>query len=336
MKKLKVAVIGCGNIFPVHANAIDASANAELRAVVDINEDRAVRAAEEYNCNFYVDCRQFLANEDIDVAHICTPHHEHAPIAMKLLKAGIDVLVEKPLAINTKQAAQIIATAKEYNRSLGVVFQNRFNENVLKAKNLLFSSSLGKIKGIKGIVTWFRDKAYYQQADWRGKFSTEGGGVLINQAIHTLDLLQWFGGDIEAIQGHVSTRCLNSVIEVEDTADATIFFKSGAIGIYFATNCYSSNSPVVIEFDCERGKLILDGGNLVVETEDECEEYNESQCCEYKSYWGYGHKTLIDGFYQDILHETSDFTVSGEEGIKTLKMIETIYKSSDNGKKEIM
>ncbi len=205
MSRLKVAVIGCGNIFLVHADAIVANTNADLIAVVDINKEKALTVAEEYDCTFYTGHQQLLDEEDIDVVHICTPHYQHAPIALDFLKAGVDVLVEKPLAINIEQAEQMIAAAEEYDRRLGVVFQNRFNENVLKTLELLSTGSLGEIKGIKGVVTWFRDKDYYEQADWRGKFATEGGGVLINQAIHTLDLLQLFAGKVTAIQGHVDT-----------------------------------------------------------------------------------------------------------------------------------
>ena len=334
MSKLKVAVIGCGNIFPVHADAIVTNTNVDLIAVVDINKEKALRAAEKYDCTFYTDYQQLLDEEDIDVVHICTPHYQHAPIALDFLKAGVDVLVEKPLAINIEQAEQMIAAAEEYDRRLGVVFQNRFNENILKAIELLSTGSLGEIKGIKGLVTWFRDKDYYQQADWRGKFSTEGGGVLINQAIHTLDLMQLFAGKVTAIQGHVDTRRLQSVIEVEDTADATIFFESGAVGIFFATNCFSSNSPVTIEIDCEKGSLIIDGGKLLVEADDDFKEYSNSQSSAYKSYWGYGHKALIDAFYQDILEGTDKGIVTAEEGIQTLRMIEAIYRSSNSGNKE--
>lgn len=336
MSKLRVAVIGCGNIFPVHADAIAANTDAELTAVVDIDKEKAVKAAEKYHCDFYEDYHQLITKEDIDVVHICTPHHKHASIALDFLKAGIDVLTEKPLAIDARQAEEMIATAREYDRSLGVVFQNRFNENVLKAVEILSEGNLGKINGVKGIVTWFRDTDYYQQAEWRGKYSTEGGGVLINQAIHTLDLLQYFAGEVKAIQGNIATRCLGDVIEVEDTADATIFFESGAVGIFFATNCFSSNSPVTIEIDCEKGRLILEGGKLLVEADENCQEYSDNNCSEYKSYWGYGHKTLIDGFYRDVLEGTDKYIVTGQEGIKSLRMLEAIYKSSKSGKREFI
>lgn len=333
MAKLNVAIIGCGNIFPVHADAIKGNHNAELRAVVDINKNKAEKAGKKYDCNFYTEHKEMLKNENIDIVQICTPHHKHADIAVESMKFGVDVLVEKPLANNIEQAKIMIKAANKYNKRLGVVFQNRFKKNILKAKEVLESGRLGKIEGIKGILTWFRDENYYQQADWRGKFSTEGGGVLINQAIHTLDLLQWFGGEVEAVYGNVSTRRLETVIEVEDTADANLFFKSGASGIFFATNCYSNNSNVNIEIDCENGEIKLDNNKLIIKTGGVSKKYSYNESNKYKSYWGYGHKVLIEGFYKDILENSNKFTVSGKESIKTQKIIQSIYKSSKSNSK---
>lgn len=333
MKKLDVVVIGCGNIFPAHADAIVENTKSNLLAVVDVDEEKASEGAEKYKCKFYIDHHQLLANEKIDIVHICTPHYLHAPIAIDFLKAGIDVLVEKPLAINTASAEQMICAAEKYGRRIGVVFQNRFNKNVLKAQEILSTGRLGKIKGIKGILTWYRDEKYYNQSEWRGKFSTEGGGVLINQAIHTLDLMQLFGGKVIDLKGHVSTRCLD-FIEVEDTADATFFFESGAVGIFYATNCFSSNSPVHIEIECEKGRLILDGSDLGLELDDEFQEFNDDSCNNYKSYWGHSHKTLIDSFYQDILEKSNKYIVTAQDGIESLRIIEKIYESSKSGKKE--
>lgn len=328
MEKLKIAVIGCGNIFPVHADLITAWEQADLMAVVDIEKSRAKKAADKYNCAYYTNYKEMLKNERLDIVHICTPHYQHSSMAIDFMENSLDVLVEKPVALNSQRAAKMIKVAKNTGRRLGVVFQNRFNENNIKAKEILRSGRLGPIKGIKAIITWHRDEEYYLQDEWRGKFATEGGGVLINQAIHTLDLMQWFVGEMESVKGHVDTRCLQSVIEVEDTAEANIFFKNGSHGIFYASNCFSANSPIQIEIVCKKGSILLEGGNLQIDSNEIADQYIDTKTTTYKSYWGYGHKTLIEGFYKDVLAGTNKYTISAEEGIKSLQLIEGIYESS--------
>lgn len=336
MKKLKAAIIGCGNIYPLHADALIKKQNVQLEYVVDIKKNRAIKAADKYNCDFLIDYTDLL-DKKIDVVHICTPHFLHAPMALKFLKADINVLVEKPLALNYDQAKQMVSAAKKSNAQLGVSFQNRFNENNQQAKKILESGRLGKIKGIKGLVTWYRDKEYYLKSDWKGKYKTEGGGVLINQAIHTLDLIQWFGGTIKAIQGNVDTRVLNKTIEVEDTVDATIFFESGFNGIFYATNNFSCNSPIEIVVNCEKGNIrLFDNQLLIKETnkkEEQLNNFKEKNDKSYKTYWGYGHQVLIDAFYSDLFNKTQKNTITAAEGSKTIELIKGINFSSKNRKK---
>lgn len=332
MGKLQIAIIGCGNIFPVHADAVVESKLAELNTVVDIVPEKAAEMAKKYKCKFKLDYHDLLTDKEIDVVHICTPHYLHHSMALDLMQAGKDLLVEKPLAIGVKEARLMIETAEKERRRLGVVFQNRYNESSLRAKEIIEKGEMGSIQGIRGIVTWKRDADYYNSADWRGKWSTEGGGVLINQAIHTLDLMQWFAGDVESIGGNVNTRLLQDSIEVEDTADATIFFESGAIGIFYATNCFSTNSPVEIEIDCEQGKINICGDNLTIEYKTSKNEkqknFVDPGVSEYTSYWGNGHQRLIEDYYQDIIKNRFKNTITGKEGLKALKMIDGIYKSS--------
>lgn len=337
MAEYKAAVVGCGNIYPVHADALRDISGVKLVAAVDIEKNRALGAAEKYNCNVYVDYQEMLREEDVDVVHICTPHYLHAPMAIKALENGKDVLVEKPLALNPKQGYEMIAAAEKQQKNLGVVFQNRFNWNSIKARKLLEGGSLGQIRGVKGLVVWHRDSDYYNQAAWRGQWQTEGGGVLINQAIHTLDLMQWLGGRIEAVKGHVDTRLLQDVIEVEDTAEATFYYENGAAGIYYATNCYSSNSPVRIEIECERGQLILENNELIVRKnrEEKYLDHESSSAGSYKSYWGQGHKKLISNFYENLTRGTKNY-VTGRDGVKSLEIIEGIYESSKTGNKYFM
>ncbi len=328
-----VAIIGCGNIFGVHAEAVQKYKNAELKAVVDIKKEKAVKAAAKYDCSYFTDYQEMLKEKEIDVIHICTPHYLHAPMSIDSLKAGKHVLVEKPMAENLDNAQKMIEVKNRHpEQHLGIVFQNRYNTTSQKARQLIQKGELGKLKGIKGIVTWYRNDDYYLQDEWRGKWETEGGGVLINQAIHTLDLVQWLGGELEAVKGNFDTRVIES-IEVEDTADATLFFKDNKKGIFFASNCFSTNSPVEIEIHGEEGLLKLQNNNLILEKEDgsidlRSEEGND----EFKSYWGQGHESLITDFYNNIRENRQDY-VTAEEGIKSIEIIHGIYESSKNDQK---
>ncbi|MFW6308601.1 MAG: Gfo/Idh/MocA family protein [bacterium] len=328
-----VAIIGCGNIFGVHAEAVQKYKNAELKAVVDIKKEKAVKAAAKYDCSYFTDYQEMLKEKEIDVVHICTPHYLHAPMSIDSLKAGKHVLVEKPMAENLDNAQKMIEVKNRHpEQHLGIVFQNRYNTTSQKARQLIQKGELGKLKGIKGIVTWYRNDDYYLQDEWRGKWETEGGGVLINQAIHTLDLVQWLGGELEAVKGNFDTRVIES-IEVEDTADATLFFKDDKKGIFFASNCFSTNSPVEIEIHGEEGLLKLQNNNLILEKEDgsidlRSEEGNDK----FKSYWGQGHESLISDFYNNIRENRQDY-VTAEEGIKSIEIIHGIYESSKNDQK---
>lgn len=333
MKRLGAAIIGCGSIHGVHADAIEASELGRLICVVDIVEERARASAAKYGCRWYVDYLEAISDDEVDVVHICTPHYLHASMAIEAVRAGKHVLVEKPVAISISQAQEMAQESKKHGRYIGVCFQNRFNLEAQKAKEIIDSGKIGAVKGIKGVVTWFRTKEYYAQSGWRGRFATEGGGVLINQAIHTLDLMQWLGGGVKAVRGNVSTYLLGDVIEVEDTANAILFFKNGARGIFYATNCYTTNSPVEIEIDCEKGRLRIYDGTLIMEQDNSCRcIVNEKvRDTPYKSYWGKSHAVLINEFYQAVLSGNPALIISVEEAMESLKIIDGIYKSSSTG-----
>lgn len=334
MENIGVGIIGCGAIFGVHADAIANNPSVKLIAVADIMEEKAKTAAERYQCTYYTDYKEILGDSRINAIHICTPHYLHAPMAIEALNVGKHVMVEKPVALNVKQAWEMVEAARKNKKLLGVAFQNRFNNTSVKMKEILCEGRLGQIKGMKGLVTWHRDEPYYTQSGWRGKFATEGGGVLINQAIHTLDLMQWLAGEVEAIKGHVDTRVLDNVIEVEDTADATIYFKNGAVGLFYATNGYTTNSSVELEVHCEKGVLNIKDGNLTLtagkKTEHITDDHHNGK---YKAYWGDSHKKLIDRFYHCIFNKDEKGYVAGEEGITALQMIECIYRSSAQNEK---
>ncbi len=334
--KFGISIIGCGNIFNTHADAVQENNYAELISVVDIKKERAKKAASQYNCQFHTDYEEMLTDKQVDVVHICTPHYLHAPMAINSLRAGKHVLVEKPLAENLNNVQKIVKEVNSHpEKHVGVVFQNRYNDTSLKAKEIIEKGEIGQIKGIKGIVTWYRSDEYYKQDEWRGNWETEGGGVLINQSIHTLDLVQWLAGKLKAVKGNFDTRVLQS-IEVEDTADATLFFENGAIGIFFVTNCYSTNSPVEVEIHGEEGLLAIRDNDLVLKKKGQSENIQDDEENKtYKSYWGQGHKNLIDDFYDNILKDNKDY-ITVRDGIKSMEIIHGIYESSNSDEKYML
>ncbi|NOU91867.1 gfo/Idh/MocA family oxidoreductase [Paenibacillus sp. LMG 31456] len=334
MKTLGTAIIGLGSISGIHLKAVVGLDSSELKAVVDVNESLAKQVAAEYGCDYYTDYKEMLKREDIQVVHLCTAHHLHAPMAVDVLNAGKHVLTEKPMA-ETKAAGQSMLQAAVQNPDvqLGVIFQNRYNAASQRIKKAVDSGEFGKLICMKGIVTWYRNSSYYE-TEWKGKWATEGGGVLINQSIHTLDLLHWFGGDIASVKGSFSNDSLEDVIEVEDTVHAYVEFENGARAIFYATNAYLKNSPVELEVVFEKGSLVQRGETLYLEQDGQLTVLTEPPVNNTgeKSYWGVSHELQIRDFYEHLLQD-QHFWIDGPEGYKTFSLVMDIYESSRTGKK---
>lgn len=336
-EQIGIAIVGCGGIAPVHADAIQEVQklqHIQLRAVIDSDLTKARKMATAYDCEAGDDYQALLEREDIQAVHLCTPHHLHADMAARFLQAGKHVLTEKPMAHSLKAAEDLLATAQRSPAQLGVAFQNRYNLPSGQIREIIDNGTLGRLLCMKGIVTWHRDESYYTDSPWRGRWATEGGGVLINQAIHTLDLLRWFGGEVASVQGSATADVLGETIEVEDTAHASIQFASGVRGLFFATNGYLTNSPVELELVFENGTLYQrrdylflyrDGQEIQLAEPPTGPE--EPTPVRGKSYWGSSHRKLIADFYQHI-RSGSPFPLNGTEGFKTLQLIEQIYRSS--------
>ncbi|GIO40861.1 Gfo/Idh/MocA family protein [Paenibacillus apis] len=328
------AIVGAGAISTVHAESLAKLNGVHLKLIVDIDPVRAAQAAEKYHCEAASDFQTLLNRQDIQVVHLCTPHHLHAGMAIDLLRSGKHVLTEKPLAHHLPAAEALLREASQSSAQLGITFQNRYNASSRAIREMIDKGTLGRLLGLKGIVTWSREPSYYTSSPWRGSWATEGGGVLINQAIHTLDLLQWFGGEVASIEGSASTDALGDTIEVEDTAHAHIRFTNGARGLFYATNAYVSNSPVELELVFEQGvlrqrndclHLVQHGSETLL-----CEPpatLDEQGLITGKSYWGISHQLLIEDFYDHVRSGTR-FPVHAEEGIKTMRLIADLYASS--------
>ncbi len=323
MKKIKVAVVGCGNIAPVHIDAIAHSENAELYAVCDIHRSRADKFAEKYGAKAYYDYEKLLADPEVEAVHICTPHYLHAPMAIAAADTGKHIYLEKPAAISCRDIEEIVEAVRDNGVKCCVSFQNRVNPSVKYIKE--HQDELGKLIGIKGILGWHRPTSYYEADEWRGKWETEGGALMVNQAIHTLDLLLYIGGEVENAQGMVARRRLD--IEAEDTGEALINFKSGARGIFYATNNFTTDSTVDIEMHFENG-IYRYLNNMLYNSSFEVLAADDTNT-PGKCYWGSGHKELIYNFYKNILLEDAPY-VDIAEALPSMRIIEKMYEKKEN------
>lgn len=326
---MKVAIVGCGNISGNHFNALDDIEDARIVAAVDIKPERADKKAEQYGAKAYYDFDEMLVKEHPDCVHIATPHYLHTPMAVKAMESGADVFVEKPCSVSISEAQVLAEVQKRTGRRLGVCFQNRYNDSSVAAKELIDGGTLGKLLGIRAFVTWARGMEYYSD-DWHGKIDRECGGVLINQAIHTIDLMQYLGGGCKALTAHISNDHLRGMIEVEDNASVIMELENGVTGLLYATTAYAVNSDVMIEITLENGTLRIEGEHLYQLGTEGVYEYicgNSDGNYVGKNYWGHGHKAIIRDFY-DCLKTGREFEIDAVEGGKAAKIVAACYESS--------
>lgn len=332
MAKLRVGLVGCGRISVVYEKAFSELKDiAELVCVMDIVPERSEKLAARTGARQVLTYDEML-EQDLDVIHLATPHHVHAEQAIAALEAGINVLTEKPMAISLADADRMIETADRTGRLLGVIFQNRYMDAAQRMKQLITDGELGQITGARSLLTWTRPDSYYR-CPWKGKWDTEGGGVLIDQAIHSLDLVQWLvGSDVDWIHGHYDRR-VRKTIEVEDIAEAIIRFKNGCMYSLYACNYYVTNEPIEIQIYGEKGKLTLIGSTLKVELEGKEREMmvpSSESNLPGKSYWGNNHQRQLRDYYTSLLEDKPLF-IDGREGRKALAMVLGVYRSSREG-----
>ena len=332
---MKTAVIGLGAIFETHLAAIKNGGFTTLCAVCDVKKEKLDAALEKIadeNVKGYTDYREMIDTERPDVVHICTPHYLHRDMAVYALEAGCDVYLEKPAAMNASQANEIVDASERTGKKVCVSFQNRVIPTNAMAKELVDSEKYGKLCGIRAEMTWSRGGAYYTESGWRGTWEKEGGGVLMNQSIHTLDLMYYLGGKVKDMEGSVAIRRNKGVIEVEDTAEATIWFESGVEGIFYATNCNFKDSSVQIELFFENGTLFLYRDTLYLVTDKGLEKLTDNtdySAVEGKACWGNGHTMMMKRFY-DAINGEDVWYCDIKDAVPVLEMIDKIYTTSKN------
>ena len=329
---MKAAIVGCGSIAHVHAKSILALGH-ELVALADIDPTHAAAFSREFGGKTYLSLEAMLQEEAIDVLHICTPHNLHTPMALYALEKGVHVFMEKPPIITGQQLAELQQAVagenqKKSPKKLGFCFQNRYNPSVIKARQILESGEAGKVLGARGYVTWNRNAAYYDDP-WHGTLEQEGGGVLINQAIHTLDLLHSFVGKTpEKVDAVIANHRLKTEIEVEDTVSALVYYPDARMSFY-ATNGYTEDSAPLIEVQCENIHLRMEGNTLYCRKGDSGWQQIEVETLQPlgKSYWGAGHILCIRDFYSAI-EENRPFSLELSGVEETARLMLMIYASA--------
>lgn len=332
MDAIRFAVVGCGHIGQRHIAVMQENPTIHLAAVCDSDLDVCDALTEEHpSLRVYHDYKRMLAEEDLDIVSVCTPHGLHAEMAIQAIQAGYEVLVEKPMALDCEASDRMIHAAEEADAQLYVVKQNRYNAPIRLTQRALEENRLGRIFMVQCNVMWNRHDPYYEQSPWRGIKKLEGG-ALHTQVSHFLDLLVWWFGEIANAQTVMDT--LNHDIEFEDCGVSALRFKSGTLGSLNWTTCvYNSNYEGSITIIGEKGTIKVGGPYL-----NEIEHWDvkaypmprdlsfDDEPNDYGSYQGSSnnHNVLIDKVVQQFLTGRRG-VVEGKEGRKTIQAIETIY-----------
>lgn len=336
---LRVAVVGCGDIAAVHLDAIMAAAGAdgpaggtELVGVCDVDEQRRAEAAARGGCPGFDRLTTMLDAVAPDVVHLCTPHDRHADLAAECLARDVSVLSEKPLAHAVADGEMLVRAAADSRAVFGVCFQNRYNDTVRVLRDLLDSGALGPVVGARASVDWFREEAYYTRRPWRGRWSNAGGGVLMNQAIHTVDLLQWLLGPVADVRGTVATLALAGSIEVEDTAALRMRHRSPDGGtptsLLQATNGHVENAPVTVEIVTENARALLGTDLTVTHADGRVDTHRPAAVASgQRAYWGVSHALLIEDFHRHV-RAREHFWIDAPAGLESLRVIQEVYASA--------
>jgi predicted dehydrogenase len=342
-RKYRFGIIGCGMISEFHAAAIKEMPNAELVAVVDLREESARRFGEAQHCAWYSNLRKFVKH-DMDVVTICTPSGAHLDGALAAIQAGMHVIVEKPLEVTLRRCDRIIGAADKAGVKVAAIFPSRFSECNQILKRAVDEKWFGRLTLGDSYVKWWRTQQYYDSGGWRGTWKMDGGGALMNQSIHNVDLLQWFMGDVESVSAEAGLLA-HERIEVEDTAVATVRFKNGALGVIEGTTSVYPGLLKKTEIHGDKGTVIVEQDDIIFwkfENPTPLDQRVQEMMAQRKSGTGgaadpkaishVGHRRQFEDFLH-ALDTGGKPLVDGIEGRKSVEIILAIYKSARTGKR---
>ena len=343
--KVKFGIIGTGAIAAMHAEALKDAKNAELVAVFDQVTERAKAFAEKFNVRAIDNFEEFLNDKDIEAVTIATPTGVHGKVAVPAALAGKHLLCEKPLDTTIEKVDEIIAACDKTGVLMMSVFQSRFVKNVGLIKQAIDAGRFGKIVLVSCQCKWFRTQEYYDSATWRGTWALDGGGALMNQSIHTIDLLQYLNGDVEEVSAATATLS-HTGIEVEDNAVAILKYKNGALGTIEGSTSCQPGFPRRIEVSGSKGSIVLEDNKIVrwqfVDEEAGDEDIRKNGgigevisgggAGDPMAISSNGHRVQIEALSEAILAGKKKIDLDGREGRRAVALICSIYKSAQTGK----
>ncbi len=328
---IRLGLIGGGNISETHARAARAIPGVEIAAIYGTNEQKVRRLCGEYGGAAYSNVEEFLEHRPMDMVAIGSPSGLHAEQGIAAAASGLHVLTEKPIDISTERTDALIAAAENAGVCLGVFFQDRFKADIVKVKEAIDDGVLGRPVLADARVKWFRPASYYADSKWRGTLRLDGGGALINQAIHTADLLLWMFGDVTSVQAQSKTSVHE--IESEDTLVALLEFANGASGALQAATSVYPGYPRRLELTGSKGTMIIEHDRLVgVDLRSSHRDFvaggndkNASESSPVVSDFR-GHQAVLEDFIEAIRANRNP-RCSGREGRRSVALVEAIYKA---------
>ena len=328
---IRYGLIGCGNIAKTHAQSVAEIDGATLVAVTDELPEKAAAIAGEFGA-------EALSLDGmwdwVDAVLVCLPSALHAPVTVEAARRGKHVLTEKPLDILLDPATRMVEACEAAGVKLGCISQHRFSPDIARTRAAVEAGEFGRMLGGDASVKWFRSQGYYDSAGWRGTWAMDGGGCLMNQGVHTVDMIQWIMGGVKAVQGRVHT--LAHEIEVEDHAAALIEYKSGAVGTIQGSTAVYPGFAERLEIYGTKGSAVLEGDRAVSwTTKDETEqEAFGTGATKVEGTpggpWHALHKAQIEDFTRAITEDRPP-AITGREALEPLRIILAVYESSRNG-----
>ncbi len=336
---LRFCIVGAGFIGGVHAQALAAIPGAKVSVVCSRSQERASSLAQKSGAAWVTDYRQAIARDDVDVVCICTPSGTHAEVAEAGAAAGKHLVVEKPIDVTLERVDHMIQTAREAGVKLTCIFPLRFTQGTAMAKKAMNEGRLGRLVLADAYIKWYRDQAYYDTSDWKGTWALDGGGALMNQGIHNIDLLNYLAGPVTGVVARIDT--LAHEIETEDTAAALLTFANGALGAIEGSTGSWPGDPGRVELHGRKGTIALEDGRVVIWKLADAAPGEEERMLALESAQGSGASAATDIGYElhrrqladmvDAIQNDRPPTIDGAEGRQSVAIIRAIYESSKQG-----
>ena len=336
----KVGIVGLGLIADFHGRAIEALKGAEVYSCMSRSADKAKAFSDKFGCRAYTTLEEMLRDPDLDIVTVCTPSGNHLEPSLKIIEAGKHLIVEKPLEITLERCDKILDAASRRGVRVSTIFPSRFHEASKIVKDAIDKNRFGRFVLGDAYVKWFRTQEYYDNGSWHGTKSLDGGGALINQSIHAIDLLQWFMGPVESVKAYTQTLG-HERIEVEDVSAAVLKFKNGALGVIEGSTAVYPGYLKKIEIAGTDGSIILEESDIKAWNFRNKEEGDGSIRKRFSSNTNLAggasdpgaisfkpHQWQFEDFIQS-LDSGKKSAVEGDEGRKAVEIILAIYESAE-------